>query len=864
MAGAAKGMNLQFQQFGGLNTAFDAESVSAMYSTDNRNCDTQKGLDQRLGYASANFTGTLSGIEAVRGFYELEGYDDSKNLVQEYVAFLKSGGVLKPYSINVTTGARTEIKDGTTALSLTDAEWQMFTFQGQAYAFTPGGPIYVHDIGDATSWTALDPGQPNQFTTGNFPYLLFEQTEEDPVADTSGSFAGFGAGNRTWTGASTLNFVSETGGVVRLSHVWAGGAFNGTMKLEFPGGPVNFSNASELNFKMYREDGQKWLGLLGDHLQDMAQDWYIEDSGGVQVLCSHAIEAVQTTDGDWEYRIKLTIPVASRGGAVASAVDKITVSGTFGPPIEAPSSTEDFFVTSVTSDKVGAAPAAPDQVGIRFGAVAYNETMGIEAANPTFSKEVRMSIDDASRYYEKSAANALLGEVCTVQVPSAQVTTLQSATGVTHIRYYVAFMDEGTESSYTMRLMGVQEVDAVNAGTYEVPYTYEELRALPLRVDPDYQAVGNVVAAAAYRQWVVYGIKGGSANVRHSAVNRPRLLAKITDNADPDADFVDLYRAADFTLADNFADEAMAFIGMGNSIIILGNNGVYVQTGDTPITMRPPKKISDYPGLFAPGCAVRWKDAQGRPAVVYLDTTGERLWMITYAQLTDTENDELAMELSYPIRGSILSKLFAGTRPVSLSDKQDVRLVADWRNDRMYLCNGLKWMVYDKLPFGQRYRPFLYWEFAAPAVGATFKRIVASNRYGVRALLSNGAVREMFHTYSSGAFTALGGALRDGGIAPPATYWQGPVFSGQMRRAVRVQVEKRAVSESGVTVQITATAGQLSESETITIRSNIEMEMVHPTIHGLNMQHRFTLPDNSAGLYRINVQEQAVSAGYSN
>jgi len=854
--------NLLISGFRGAATSVAAHLLPNNVAADTHNVRSEDGtLRVRNGIRSvaASFSGTPKGIHHARG------YDNSYNFREEYVGFRSSGGSVKPFSINVDTGVGTEITDGGTPLALANTEWIGENFNGEALYLTPGGDVYRHAVGTNTSWSLLDPGQPNQFTTGNYPRLTFEKTESGNTSttETAFSWAGFvGAGfaDNGGSGVCPTAFGSVSGSSVVIDannggilYTWYD--FDLDMNAA-TAGIQDWSNATGIQFTLSRTDGDRWLGGSG-------LDWpwaigsgnariWLTDNAANTVELTGSVQTIVDEMGDYSYRFLLDIPVASRGTQWTDSRYLQIRLPSNGTGVTPATRDYDFSISEVTVQAAGSTIATPDLVGIRFGAVAYNEEYDAEAVNPTFSDEVDISIEDASRYFANTATATFLGNVCTLTIPAAQVTTLQAAAGVTHIRYYVAFMDEGTATSYTMRLMGVQEVDAVDAGTYEVPYTYEELRALPLREEKigEYIEVGNPVCMAAYRQWMVWGYAGGIANIKHSRVGKPYALASTSDDAGGGDLPEDQNRAATFTLADDFADQPVSMVGTDSSLYILGTEGVYVQSGPKPYQLTPPRRVPGALGTLGLRSACTWRSDNGIEGVAYISKDAESVWfLVASADFGTAEPSFSLIELTAGIRGKLKTFLFQSSAPTV--DK--VYIFHDQRDDALWVTFQNRAMV---LRRKNTFQDFRTWEFYTYNItSGTLTDWVARQEHGLRCLKSDGSLYEAERRKSTN-FTEITGTGRDdGGNVPAGRYWRSKVFIGPRRRSFRARVERITMTEP---TDVTLFCDRIPAGQTITVAATDKYKRFGQLAHGHKHEYQIVVTEGQAGLQVLEVTYTAL------
>ena len=149
-------MEFKIDDFGGLITAFDGDAPRGA-SSDNLNIRLgTKQIEPRYGYR--NIASIPGSFEAALGFRFLAGYSTGNVYAAEGLTIEKRAGVIKPYSVNISTGARTVITNGATALSLPDGTYVIEVFQDTAYIICYTGSatyVYSHLIGDNTSWTTV-------------------------------------------------------------------------------------------------------------------------------------------------------------------------------------------------------------------------------------------------------------------------------------------------------------------------------------------------------------------------------------------------------------------------------------------------------------------------------------------------------------------------------------------------------------------------------------------------------------------------------------------------------------------------------------------------------------------------------------
>lgn len=119
-----------------------------------------------------------------------------------------------------------------------------------------------------------------------------------------------------------------------------------------------------------------------------------------------------------------------------------------------------------------------------------------------------------------------------------------------------------------------------------------------------------------YRGWMVWLGTGGKENVMHSRVGQPLYMA--SNNDDPTDPKYETF-GANYTLSDDFADEPVSAHQVDDALVILGNEGAYVQFGDRPTRMSPCQKLPGSVGVAGKYASCRWVDDEGRSVVAYVD-----------------------------------------------------------------------------------------------------------------------------------------------------------------------------------------------------------------------------------------------------
>jgi hypothetical protein len=99
------------------------------------------------------------------GFDYVQGFGGSNQMVEEYVAFTGEGGPVTPFSVNVSTGAFTQLTNGGSSIYLSVPSYgdqpgiKSFSFNNNAYVISNADSptLYRHQIGTDNSFTPMNP-----------------------------------------------------------------------------------------------------------------------------------------------------------------------------------------------------------------------------------------------------------------------------------------------------------------------------------------------------------------------------------------------------------------------------------------------------------------------------------------------------------------------------------------------------------------------------------------------------------------------------------------------------------------------------------------------------------------------------------
>lgn len=830
--------------FLGYIASLDARFISKTAASATQNCLLIDGkLRVRRGWR--NIVGLQTNFASCSGFEYVQGYNDSYTLVEEYVAFETVTATLKPYSVHVSTGARTEIKNGTTPLSLAAGAWQGFAFDGVGYFFAVGDEVWVHSIGDATSWKALDQSAP--VDPPILPLVDFEATELDNVPATAMSWAGLTAGAEFTdesTAPDTLTYDSvDGGGVLILNNSNASGAADYMFRALISGTTAGIQDWSDQQFIEFE---LQYSAVAATYTKGMAVPnmvlqlvQLVNNDGTPKTITMNATATSSVVNfagpgstGSRTLKIKATFP----DGTNMAEWDNVTtlrVKWQQAAILGGTVSGEQTRIGMLTPNNVSTAAItlSASSVKVKYGYAWYDSERGFESEILAETSQYQMDLAYASRYYDLASPAVFLGNLISI------ITPIDTDATITGWNLYVQFEDQGVWRF-------VKEVPD-STQTYQVPLTAAQLRELPLRTR-EIVPIGDVVCACPFKGWVVWGKAGGRLNIRHSKVGFPGTLTRLADEID------DNTRGQDFSLADNFGDEPIAMHQAGDALIILGKKGAYAQVGNYPFEMTPPKKLPGSSGAYSAKSSCRFRDDAGNWGVAYLAADGQNVWFAVVSNDFNGRDGFQLVELSEAIRGNIRTFLTATATPTI----GHMHMVVDEREEALWLIYRNRAFIFRKpsLLDGKR-----HWERYAYTVPSNNYWIhwAADTKWGLRGFRGTGQIDEVERD-SSANFEPIEGALRDGGAAEPTdgTYWEGRTHIGRNRRVVRVMVDRDSLTDL---VKVTASATR--NAQTVTLASGKRWAGFHFLTQGWEITYRITLPVNSSPVNGLVCEESPIGGG---
>lgn len=625
---------MRIGQFLGEVSAYDGEGQinSSSVCFNGRIEDTR--FRPRFGYRT--IATSPSGFEACHLFEFVSGYSGNTN-VTECLSIEKRSGTVKPYSVNATTGARTEITNGGTALDLPDKEHVCAVFGEYVYIVCPeagsGNPtVWKHKIGDNTSYSVvqntsyIDPGTSGSLTVAAGTLSSRGWETADVVAISLIGSAGINAGITDIASSGVLE-VSATGYNRVGQH---------RTKVE-----VTFSSAVDLSGSDYIslvvQTGNIYTSFERTNIKGrIFQGSYTEadtfehfNSGVSEVEIVMRVKGI--TRGSVT-KIEFTIGGATADVATGLAfkVQPLKLGGTY---LEASASGDRLWDGNLDGD------------GITYGFRYKN--------GATYSALFRNTITAAqSQGYRNSTYSCPLGGRITLS-------TTVSTGAYTDVEF-VRNTNDGTK----WYIIGT----VANSGVPQVKDIYEEHElsglveatgtgVVPSDPTPPFSGDGMTAVFAAFGRMAW----GRGTRIDYSYLGEP--LSLYSADA-PTPDPRDGRQSVQWTLADNFADEVVAGAVAGRvGAVFYGKKATYAQFGTIPVTMSPPGEVQGSRGIAGRKAFDAYLTPDGNEGIVSVDPTGG-LWFIPYSSITTNngQGDARVIEMSRGNPDTIWDWLVEGQR----------------------------------------------------------------------------------------------------------------------------------------------------------------------------------------------------------
>ena len=588
------------------------------------------------------------------------GFVQNTSGTAEFLSVENRNGTTRPYTINKTTLARTQI--GTETAS--DTPWVISSYADNAYFINPGGTatVYRHVIGDNASWVKLA-------DTGYTP-----PTED---ADLTATAQGYG---QRWTVKphDTITVTSTNGITSPVSATTNGiititgddddnGVQHRTLtQIDF-GATEDWSSRGYIGVEVIADDifpdfertnttpqvktGGTWRDCEFKEFVESDRVLIVIRIKGVTGI--NAVQAVRFTIGGSVNRV---------GSGTAYTVSPIKLGGQY---LEAPLSTDRLWDYADTG------------TGISYGA-RYKHSSG----SPAPSSLVQATVTAAG------AAGTSLAGYDTRLGGRISLSVVAANTGTYDQVQFVRLMEDGTTWK---ELAVVANTSGTSPSTIDT-YEENELSALttvtitgvdPVEPEPPFSD-DDIVGMFPFKQFAIWLKNTGEANVQMSRVGDAEEL--YTDQATYEID--DLTQPAQRTLADNADDIPVWGTQAGDVAFIVGSKAAYVLTGNFPVEMSPSRQIAGSRGIIGRYAGARFRPKNGQYAAAYCDTDFN-IWVIGSAPQFEGDGRVKPVEMSLPVRGKIREYLYTEQRYENPSlDAAKTQLEFDEQTSSLWVILG--------------------------------------------------------------------------------------------------------------------------------------------------------------------------------
>lgn len=558
----------------------------------------------------------------------------------ELLSVENRNGTIRPYTINKTTLARTQI--GTDTVS--DTPWVISSYADNAYFINPGGTatVYRHVIADNASFVKLadtgytPPAESAALTATVQPYGSRRNiVGTDTFAISSGNLVSSGstATFATSSGILTISSDSLDNGRNHRSLITIGfGATEDWSTRGYIGVEVlagNIFKAPDSNtFEVTNAIPQVQTGGVW---RDCEFKEFIQPD---KVFIAVRIKGVTGTNAVQGIRFTVGGYVEDYGPGTACIVNPLKLGGQYLEAVASGDRLWDFDSTATGID------------GIIYAA-RFTQAAGGSPQSAT----VQQSIN------EDGAAGSLLVGYNTRLGGRTSLAVAAANTGsYTHVQF-LRLMQNGT----TWKELAVVLNTSGTSPSFIDTYEENELSALttitltgvdPVEPEPPF-STDAIVGAFPFKQFMIWLKNTGVSNVQMSRVGNAEEL--YSDEATYDAD--DLTQPAQRTLADNADDIPVWGTQAGDVAFIVGSKAAYVLSGNYPVDMSPSRQIAGSRGIIGRYAGVRFRPKNGQYAAAYCDPDFN-IWVIASAPQFEGDGRVAPIELSLPVRGKIREYLF--------------------------------------------------------------------------------------------------------------------------------------------------------------------------------------------------------------
>lgn len=817
--------------FGKTRTSLGAQLVADHESSDNLNVRMGDGrLVNRYGWQ--NLRAAQSGFSAGYHFGYFKGIDSTKATVEEIVTVETLSGTTKPYKRTASSGAPTVItKAAAAAATLHASTWRSVQWKGRVFLWNNNDttyPLAEYTLGDIDSWRGL-----GSLTPPSTAIVL------NAVKNTA-THATDNYRSLPYTGVHVTNDIAFTGkastavieadGSLTINHTTGflgGGASSITVTLNGATGPGlqdftyndvfyfsvsnadsnpgNFAwNPSSLKASIINNDGSPETATL----ELVAWDGYGGAGGGTATFMFKYPPGYTRTLKDNSRKIKFEYVVTQTGG------------------------------TAVTDNPLVFSPIEigcihPEHWGWRWANVKLRATYYWK--DSTTGDVTGFAIPVAN--HVSSQFDGLKKLIGGQLFPMGIAPRFQGTNGGSTDKWVLVFAREDDNEAegpiYPLRIVA-EYSDADLNQYYTDTFATHMGRSKYEDIDQSAGLIeSEILCAVPHMGHMVWGTKGGSSNIQHSAIGAP-----LTVFREDEVDFGDATGPANFTLSANESENPVQMHSVGRVLFVLSDSAVYAQVGEAPKEMSYFQRVGSLPGTAGFNSSCVFKSDNGHEGVAYLSNDLKTVYFISSMPIEAGVYSFPPVELSADIRGTLTSKLF-GSSPTL----EDVYVRYDAIQDALWVTYHDKAAVLRKpsLVDGER-----FWEFYDYTITGNPVQWDLSQDYGIRAFRSTGEIDDF--EYDSADLSVIDGALRDGGSAVTG-YWESKEFVVNNQRVRHALVDREDLTD---TPTVTITSSRATNAKTC---ESGKRRIKYPiTAQGTEHKVKVTLSDNSDPINYISLE----------
>lgn len=872
---------IQFGPFLGVIGSLDPEMIPDNSAADMLNVTVEDGVIRpRYGYR--NLAAHPGNFGASWGLDYIQGFDSGGNVLEEYLSFESISGTLTPVSRNVATGNRQVITNNGSSVAMAVPTYgqqpgiRAISFNNYGYVISPNdtltagtsSTLYRHSIGVANSFLPLTPPKaPTAAPVVQF-YDGASDTETGSVDtmlwdDNSGTSLAYAAVSQSGSGISVPASPTDGHGALTINH-----ATNGSGSSTGQTFQPSLNEGITINLQGAHGPGQQDFTYVDRIVLEFTTNGWTIENQNFTISLSNASGTVftptQTTvyeppDNTWaqnHFLVAFDFDYKSPRTDY-STIRQITISWTtLGAAGSGAGITPTLIVKPLKlgQPNVTALDDGGNPVNLIVGYTYYSSVTGLESP---LSPTLQLTPKQLQGYTVPSSQFRYPQPDLTYRARPKLFLTKNTGTGYDgEYDHYRLWGRRSTDTDWFLiqdlglasppSVAGEIATGATGAGgsnkivaglTYDatanIRCNWNELSTSSVFALGGKGQWTGLISGCAYKGWMVWGFKGGIGNLQHSAIGQPEALYSTYDltllNPSNTA------APANFTLADNGADDPVAMFPLTQSLLILGNTGIYAQSGYSPTTMSPPKRLPTSFGCAGQYACCLWHDEIGNPGVAFVSRNGEGVYLAQEdLYYLDAVHYKVA-ELTQLIRGRLLSFLLQG----SLSNLGSLRMGVDWTKDALWLICQNRAMVLRRPSLADQQRHWEFYEFGF-SEGA-IANICFETRNRMRWIRTTGEFDE--NEWNSSTLSFISGALADAGSARPSIYYTTKKMAGPMvTRISHVEVDRESLSDTP-SIEVVSSR----QSETQTVPSGKYFTRFGALQQGREHQFTIWLSDSSAG-----------------